>query len=127
MTNHANTSHNPPWPSVADRLDELPLKPANTWMAHGAHLIVSAEALARLRNLRLQQWLVARRATKRLQDGRCSDHTRKDYQHEHAKAMGFVQALNELFPPGDTAEHDEHRASAVRRGVASSVDRERLK
>lgn len=65
--------------------------------------------LAAVRQVRLYHW----RKVCRLADSLCSTRgtptSRAEWQRQHAEHMKAVQALNDLFPVGDTAERDDER------------------
>lgn len=86
---------------AVDRLNDLPLIP-NT-----------GEPLQPLRALRLWHWRHARAATAKREDGRASRHTQELARQSWNFHMGAVQALNDLFPIGDTAERDDQPGRRV--------------
>ncbi len=91
----------------------LPVQPGRNLLRAGAITIEPALGALEtgptreLRQLRLWHWKQARTASKALQDRRSSRHTEKDHRAAYALHMGAVQALNDCFNPGDTAEQDD--------------------
>lgn len=59
-----------------------------------------------LRELRLWHWRRVVNYRAKVDDPKTNRFKRREYSQLHALHMGAVQALNELFPIGDTAERD---------------------
>lgn len=59
-----------------------------------------------LRRLRLHHWRQVCKLADSLCTGRGTAASRENWRKLHAEHMGAVQALNDLFPIGDTAERD---------------------
>lgn len=68
-----------------------------------------------LRALRLDHYRKALEASRAMRDKRCSRHTQDDHRKTWAFHMGAVQALNDCFRFGDTAEKDLQAHLAHRR------------
>lgn len=62
-----------------------------------------------LRRLRVHHWRQVCRLADSLCSTRGSEEGRRLWREAHALHMGAVQALNDLFPVGDTAERDMQR------------------
>lgn len=60
-----------------------------------------------LRALRLWHWQQARKAAMAAKDKRASRHSLKEHGDLHGLHTRAVQALNDCFPIGDYAAHDE--------------------
>ena len=69
--------------------------------------IAQYEGRNALRALRLWHWRHAIAATARREDWRTTPATKAQARQAWAFHMGAVQALNDLFPMGDTAEKDD--------------------
>lgn len=67
---------------------------------------IPLDTLARLRVLRLWHWQHVVRYQKHLNNPRTNRLKRREYHSLHTLHLGAVQALNEFFPIGDTAERD---------------------
>lgn len=59
-----------------------------------------------LRRVRLHHWRQVCKLSDSLCSGRGTEMSRINWRTQHAEHMGAVQALNDLFPIGDTAERD---------------------
>lgn len=71
-----------------------------------------APNMQELRALRLYHWERVCKLADKICDRRVSRHTLEDHKRQHAEHMRAVQALNDLFPIGDTAERDMERQLA---------------
>lgn len=71
-----------------------------------AKAIEAAPDLGALRRLRLHHWRQVCKLADSLCTGRGTEASRENWRKLHAEHMGAVQALNDLFPIGDTAERD---------------------
>lgn len=77
--------------------------------------LTPAPDLHELRAVRLHHWRQVCWLADRICDKRASRHTLADYRVRHATHMRAVQALNDLFPLGDTAERDMQAEDAANR------------
>lgn len=68
--------------------------------------------LGALRRLRLYHWRQVCKLSDSLCSGRGLEASRQRWREDHAMHMRAVQALNDLFPLGDTAERDDSQMSA---------------
>lgn len=101
--NHCHDCSRKDCAAVQRCLDEVeaPGKRAQAAASHDNH----ADALDRLRALRLWHWLALLRARQHERNAVSSSLMTK-YAHEASEHLGFVQSLNDFFQPGDTAEAD---------------------
>lgn len=65
-----------------------------------------APDLQELRRLRLYHWKQVCKLADSLCSNRGTEAGRENWRAQHKMHMGAVQALNDLFPIGDTAERD---------------------
>lgn len=75
------------------------------------HIELNDQCILELRRTRLHHWMRALEAIGRAQDKRCSRHTLQAWERQRREHILHLQALNSIFPPGDTADRDrEHVA-----------------
>ena len=76
-----------------------------------AEVTLNAQSIVELRRVRLHHWRLVLEASARMSDRRCSRHSYEQWKRQHHEHMLMVQALNSVFPVGDTADRDrEHVA-----------------
>lgn len=82
--------------------DDCTLEPGQLWDV----TMQPRPDLGALRRLRLHHWRQVCKLSDSLCTGRGTEASRENWRKLHAEHMGAVQALNDLFPIGDTAGRD---------------------